>query len=412
MSKTFQPSKENRFNNSDDFCQFYNDHIRSNSDYCREEGNIYHKNLKVFFRLISDKNLDSHSHLYFSELFFSFEDKNNNFWEFLFRTEHLLKLGSGEGYITTEVTSLSLNKICVFSDSRLEPIKIAFKLNNYDDIFEIENRLDIFKIWSEIYNFQNIENLFYADEFGGKLELTGDDYFEVIEIEILGKTKRKFRNSEHLHLQNKKVKFDLLIPEEVLRNSPQFVLIKNLQIDLSNLDLRGVDLSRADGEYIAAASTIEKLRKLIPNPEYIIDPEDTEIDDYRDDPDALFECDRDYDIFGASYTILWICIGDAEKEINTILKRLLEIKKVGVVHNEPQVIWKINESDLFKVYQDYVYRRAGWLGKRPLEWPEGLEWSAWLEYSEWGDLLEDRINKLPCGIEDDAWAELDELMWK
>lgn len=232
----------------------------------------------------------------------------------------------------------------------------------------------------------------------------------------------------------------MLIPEQLLQNTPQFVLVRNLQPKLAGVHIGCVDLAASRGEFLASGKTLDELRKLMPVPALPTDPEKrAEIlarhgcdeSEGLDDLQLVFHDNLDdhddLEMFGVSYAI--VLLGrDGDAMIDFIVDGLLEMKReqdqrgrglnpapplgdptlltrpdeaerqmLAPSHLPEPESQRVNGGDLWNLWEAYVYRIVWWEGAAP---------------EDITDRLTERINALPCGIEDDAWDQMDELLSK
>jgi hypothetical protein len=125
------------------------------------------------------------------------------------------------------------------------------------------------------------------------------------------------------------------------QNLPKFVLFKNLKFKDHELEFNTCFIERA--EIIAVSDYPNEARKSIPQAKLprmkskleLFNHKDEDIEDYvfNDSPYALdadsmdIENTPDFDIFGESYTLLWICPIDDKRIITTLINHTLNYVK-------------------------------------------------------------------------------------
>ncbi len=121
---------------------------------------------------------------------------------------------------------------------------------------------------------------------------------------------------------------------------PRFLLVKNLEFDHEN----DLDAPISRGEIIDHSNNYDDLKKQIPLP---MIPEDdyklslfekkfgelnASIVQFDDSPLDISEGEpNDYEIFGASYSILWICENEADLIIEYLLKQYEKYRELIII---------------------------------------------------------------------------------
>jgi len=126
------------------------------------------------------------------------------------------------------------------------------------------------------------------------------------------------------------------------QNLPIFVLFKNLQFNEGAISI-DIDQIKS-GEIKACAPYESELEKYIPPSVYPKSPDKQQkfTDKYgdREDVDSSFntspfamididpedlESTTDFDIFGESYTILWVCSNNVDETVNTLIQHTIKL---------------------------------------------------------------------------------------
>ncbi len=140
-------------------------------------------------------------------------------------------------------------------------------------------------------------------------------------------------------------------------NSPRFVLFKNLKFKEDSLLLDIHEIKQ--GEIVYVGDTYTEVSKYIPKSIYPTDVEKQQLfeDKYgdRDDVDFSFnvspyaivdidpeDVERmpDFDIFGESYTVLWVCPADVEVIVKSLINHIKrQAKQNSTIGGELYTIW-------------------------------------------------------------------------
>jgi hypothetical protein len=186
---------------------------------------------------------------------------------------------------------------------------------------------------------------------------------------------------------------------------PVFVLLKNLVME----DGYSEDSVISSFEWYKTSKNLKELQAMIPRPKFPkaeekldllyvkfgdVLPEDKD-DYYFDDAPAQLDDDiSDIEIFGESYTILWVCPADKEKIIAAILEHL---KKVTDNYKRD-----VDENNLFDVWSNYLERM--WIYARD------KETFAVQVVSEIKEELPELIARLPNAPDDHTWDEFENML--
>ncbi len=175
---------------------------------------------------------------------------------------------------------------------------------------------------------------------------------------------------------------------------PGFILIKNLMFEHQN----DLDAPITRGELIGYDSHFGELKKIIPYPsvpedDYKLSLFDKKFGELRgakaefdDSPFDIHEGDpTDYEIFGESYTISWICPPDPEKVSDYLVKRYGEKRNLII-------IWD-NYIDRMHVFPFY-----------------SLETTSDEFYENVCDLFEEKVNEISQPPSEKEWDELNEYL--
>ncbi len=175
---------------------------------------------------------------------------------------------------------------------------------------------------------------------------------------------------------------------------PKFILIKNLWFEHIN----DLDAPITRGEIIKYAEDFDEVKMAIPHPAL---PED----DYKqslfekklgelkkslavfdDSPYDISEGDpADYEIFGESYTVIWVCPPDVEEIVDYLVEKYAELRDLVA-------IWEYY-IDRMHIYPFY-----------------SLETTSDDFYDNVCDLFEKKVNKLEEPPGDKEWDELNDYL--
>jgi hypothetical protein len=178
-------------------------------------------------------------------------------------------------------------------------------------------------------------------------------------------------------------------------NLPAFILVKNLWFEHEN----DFDAPISRGEIIRQSKEFSELKKIIPQPDL---PED----DYKqslfekklgelkisnavfdDSPYDIAEGDpTDYEIFGQSYTILWMCSPDIDELTDFLVER----------YNQ--------NRDLIFIWENYIDRMHIF----PFY---SLEMTSDDFYEEICNAFEDKVNNLKNSPSQKEWDELNDYLF-
>jgi hypothetical protein len=230
---------------------------------------------------------------------------------------------------------------------------------------------------------------------------------------------------------------------------PAFLLLKNMHEDWPGIV--GLDAACLDGEVLWITDSFEEAHELVPAPTVPTDPEklallqdrfgvdhcyDPETGEWTEhlphlafdtDPDhnglrLLDDVPRDFDIFGESYTVVWVCPADVQAVVDRLMGHAAErlTGRIGIpaplellrLFNEadPRTARRIDGYDLFEIWRQYIDRICFFAPElEPAEGPGGSR----------SELREQIINTfsaqlkgMPNGPGDEDWEVLEEMLLK
>lgn len=183
---------------------------------------------------------------------------------------------------------------------------------------------------------------------------------------------------------------------------PAFYLFKNLRLEDPFIQ----DSSIESFEFMQRGDSFYELQNLIPNPEYPEEPallklfihrfgdvlpEDENDYWYDDTPGQLCEDIQDKDIFGDSYTILWVCPPNKQLIIDAIIEHL----KAETRGFRDEIL----ESHLIDIWNDFIDRIQILSESNDIYGSQII--------SEIKEELPRHINKLPNAPSESTWEEFE-----
>ncbi|VAW49380.1 hypothetical protein MNBD_GAMMA03-2025 [hydrothermal vent metagenome] len=193
------------------------------------------------------------------------------------------------------------------------------------------------------------------------------------------------------------------------QNLPKFILFKNLKFKKDELEFNTCFIESA--EIIAITDYPKEARKSIPHAKLpqskskleLFNHKGEDIEDYvfNDSPYALdvdsddIENIPDYEIFGESYTLLWVCPIDDRKIIKTLINHTIKYAKDNdlKVSDATGYIWDEYIDSISIATDDLMFDTAGFVFNIKQEY-------------------EAQISKILDGLIQEDWDSLDEMLLK